>query len=80
MGKGLIGTVAKPVVGLFDLASGTSAAIRETTSRVSRVHPPPVRLRRCCIGPTGNMTCYSMVQAKGQEYLLRINDGSQDEK
>jgi vacuolar protein sorting-associated protein 13D len=80
VGKGLLGTVAKPVAGLFDLASGTTAALRESTSRLSQLHPPPVRLRRCCIGSTGTLTCYSQVQAKGQEYLLRINDGAKDEK
>jgi vacuolar protein sorting-associated protein 13D len=80
VGKGLLGTVAKPVAGLFDLASGTSAALRETMSRVSRLHPPPVRHRRCCIGSTGTLTCYSEVQARGQEYLLRLNDGARDEK
>ena len=80
VGKGLLGTVAKPVAGLFDLASGTSAALRETMSRVSRLHPPPVRHRRCCIGSTGTLTCYSEIQARGQEYLLRLNDGDRDEK
>ena len=80
VGKGLLGTVAKPVAGLFDLASGTTAALRETTSRVSRFQPPPVRHRRCCIGSSGTLTCFSEVQAKGQEYLLRLNDGAQNEK
>ena len=80
VGKGILGTVAKPVAGLFDLASGTTAALRETTSRVSKLHPPPVRHRRCCIGSSGTLTCYSLVQARGLEYLLRLNDGAQNEK
>ncbi len=80
VGKGILGTVAKPVAGFFDLASGTSAALRETTSRVSRIHPPPVRHRRCCVGPSGALTCYSISQARGQEYLMRLTDGELTEK
>ena len=70
----------KPVAGLFDFASGTTAALRESTSRVSRQLPSPVRLRRCCVGPTGALTCYSISLARGQEYLLRLNDGDVKEK
>ena len=80
VGKGIIGTVAKPVAGLFDFASGTTAALRETTSRVSRQHPPPVRHRRCCVGASGALVPYSMSQARGQEYLMRLNDGEPSEK
>ena len=80
VGKGLLGTVAKPVAGLFDFASGTTAALRETTSRVSRYHPPPVRHRRCCVDPSGALTRYSVSQARGQEYLLRLTDGELSEK
>lgn len=80
IGKGLVGTVTKPVAGLFDLASGTTAAIRESTSRVSRQQPPTLRHRRCCSSPSGSLTCYSATLAMGQEYLFRLNDGNLDEK
>jgi len=76
----VVSTVAKPVAGLFDLASETSAAIRETTSRVSRQHPPPMRFTRCCVGANGALTPFSLVQARGQEYLLRLTDGKLSEK
>ena len=75
-----MGTVAKPLAGLFDLASGTTAALRETTSRISRQHPPPIRHRRCCVGAGGALSPYSSTQAKGLEYLLRLNDGNTQEK
>ena len=76
----MVGTVAKPVAGLFDLASGTSAAISERTSRVSRSNPLPVRHTRCCLGANGALTSFSADQARGQEYLLRLNDGETTEK
>ena len=76
IGKGLVGTVTKPVAGLFDLASGTTAAIRESTSRVSRHQPSPLRHRRCCSGPSGSLMCYSVSLAMGQEFLFRLTDGN----
>lgn len=76
----MVGTVTKPVAGLLDFASGTTAALRETMSRVSRQVPRPMRLRRCCVGATGALTCYSVQLARGQEYLLRLNDGNILEK
>lgn len=80
IGKGVIGTVAKPVAGLFDFASGTTAALRESMSRVSRFQPTPVRHRRCCVGASGALTPYSISQARGQEYLMRLTDGKDSEK
>ena len=32
------------------------------------------------MGPTGALTCYSISLARGQEYLLRLNDGDVKEK
>ena len=78
--KGVVSTVAKPVAGILDLASETSAAIRESTTRVSRLHPPPVRHTRCCVGANGALTPFSVSQARGQEYLLRLTDGKTSEK
>ena len=79
IGKGVVGTVAKPVAGLLDFASGTTAALRESLSRFNRNIPRPVRLRRCCVGATGALTCYSLQLARGEEYLMRLNDGDNRE-
>ena len=77
----MVGTVAKPVAGLLDFASGTTAALRETMSRVSRQMPQPMRLRRACTGATGSgLIPYSFQLARGQEYLLTLNDGNTQEK
>ena len=74
-----MGTVAKPVAGLLDFASGTTAALRESLSRFNRGVPQPVRLKRCCVGATGALTCYSLQLARGEEYLMRLNDGDNSE-
>ena len=79
IGKGVVGTVAKPVAGLLDFASGTTAAIRESMSRYNRNIPRPVRLRRCCVGATVALTCYNFKLARGEEYLMRLNDGDNRE-
>lgn len=33
LGKGLVGTVTKPVVGMLDLASETATAVRDSSRR-----------------------------------------------
>lgn len=37
LGKGLVGTVTKPVVGVLDFASGAATAIRDTSGK-TRCH------------------------------------------
>ena len=49
-------------------------------SRMNRHIPGPVRLRRCCVGATGALNCYTLQLARGQEYLMRLNDGDNCEK
>jgi vacuolar protein sorting-associated protein 13D len=80
IGKGVVGTIVKPVTGVLDFASGTTAALRETMSQVSRQIPSPMRTRRCCIDATGAISCYSVQLARGQDYLLQLNDGDISEK
>ena len=80
IGKGVMGTFTKPVVGVLDFASSTTAAIRETTSRVSRVRPDPVRLKRNCVGPSGALTPYQPNMARAQTYLRLLTDGKMDER
>ena len=78
MGKGLVGTVAKPIAGVLDLASGTAAAVRMTTKAV-RPSPPPRRLKRNCYGPGGVLGKFSKNASEGQEVLLKFNDGDTSE-
>ncbi|XP_033641822.1 vacuolar protein sorting-associated protein 13D-like isoform X2 [Asterias rubens] len=79
-GKGVIGTVAKPVVGVMDLASGTMAAIRSSTVSESHLVPQRVRLTRCCINPAGMLPRYSPYNARGQEYIPKLSEASNNKE
>jgi len=73
LGKGVVGTVTKPVAGVLDFASGTASAIRDTSK--SHIHRRPLRARRprCCYGHGGLLVPYSAQSAEAQEELLRLN-------
>ncbi|XP_041061622.1 vacuolar protein sorting-associated protein 13D [Carcharodon carcharias] len=80
LGKGLVGTVTKPVAGALDFASETAQAVRETTTITNhRMLIQRVRKPRCCIGPHGLLPRYSEKQAEGQEQLFRVTDNIQAE-
>ncbi|XP_078095172.1 intermembrane lipid transfer protein VPS13D isoform X5 [Mustelus asterias] len=80
LGKGLVGTVTKPVAGALDFASETAQAVRETTTiNNHRMLIQRVRKPRCCIGPHGLLPRYSEKQAEGQEQLFRVTDNIQAE-
>lgn len=79
-GKGLVGTVTKPVAGALDFASETAQAVRDTaTLSGPRTQAQRVRKPRCCTGPQGLLPRYSESQAEGQEQLFRLTDSVQDE-
>ncbi|XP_011209287.2 intermembrane lipid transfer protein Vps13D isoform X2 [Bactrocera dorsalis] len=74
LGRGLVGTVTKPIIGVLDLASETASAVRETSKTSGRMLPDRKRLPRCVTGaPGGLLPAYSYRQAKGQQYLYIIN-------
>ncbi|XP_059807841.1 intermembrane lipid transfer protein VPS13D [Hypanus sabinus] len=80
LGKGLVGTVTKPVAGALDFASETAQAVRETTTvNNHRMLNQRIRKPRCCIGPHGLLPHYSEKQAEGQEQLFRVTDNIQAE-
>ncbi|XP_063292174.1 intermembrane lipid transfer protein VPS13D isoform X2 [Pelobates fuscus] len=80
LGKGLVGTVTKPVAGALDFASETAQAVRDTaTLSGHRTQVQRVRRPRCCTGPQGLLPRYSDIQAEGQEQLFRLTDNIQDE-
>ncbi|KAM8927222.1 intermembrane lipid transfer protein VPS13D [Pelodytes ibericus] len=79
-GKGLVGTVTKPVAGALDFASETAQAVRDTaTLSGHRMQFQRVRRPRCCTSPQGLLPRYSDTQAAGQEQLFRLTDNIQDE-
>jgi len=73
LGKGVVGTVTKPVAGVLDFASGAARSIRDTSK--SHIHQRPVcsRLPRCCYGHGGLLVPYSAQSAKAQEELLKLS-------
>ncbi|NWY00497.1 VP13D protein, partial [Nothoprocta ornata] len=80
LGKGLVGTVTKPVAGALDFASETAQAVRDTASLSGpRTQAERVRKPRCCRGPQGLLPRYSESQAEGQEQLFKLTDNIQDE-
>ncbi|KAI5737130.1 hypothetical protein M8J76_010314 [Diaphorina citri] len=78
-GKGLVGTVTKPVVGFLDFASETASAVRDSSRSSNRLVPHRVRPPRCVVGPTGLMPVYSKRQAVGQEFLYLMNENDYSE-
>jgi len=81
IGKGIVGTVAKPTAGVLDFASGAAAAVRGQATRTSRYLPPKqARLRRNCFGPSGAIPKFTSTHAEGQEIMLKLNEGNFNEK
>ncbi|XP_061458181.1 intermembrane lipid transfer protein VPS13D isoform X3 [Rhineura floridana] len=80
LGKGLVGTVTKPVAGALDFASETAQAVRDTATLTGpRTQAERVRKPRCCRGPQGLLPRYLESQAEGQELLLKLTENIQDE-
>ncbi|KAL8611447.1 hypothetical protein ACOMHN_014502 [Nucella lapillus] len=73
MGKGVLGTVTKPVSGVLDLTSGVANALRDTSRGSSHKPPPRQRVPRCCQGPGGLLPLYSSSQAAAQQILYELN-------
>ncbi|XP_019746384.1 vacuolar protein sorting-associated protein 13D isoform X5 [Hippocampus comes] len=80
LGKGLVGTVTKPVAGALDFASETAQTVRDMASLSNhRLSVLRVRKPRCCKGPQGLLPRYSALQADGQEQLFHLTDNIQSE-
>ncbi|XP_026669305.1 vacuolar protein sorting-associated protein 13D isoform X1 [Ceratina calcarata] len=73
-GKGVVGTITKPVVGMLDLATETATAVRETSRSAHRAIPKRDRAPRVASGSAGLLPPYNRQQAEGQEFLYIIND------
>ncbi|XP_035236927.1 vacuolar protein sorting-associated protein 13D isoform X1 [Anguilla anguilla] len=80
LGKGLVGTVTKPVAGALDFASETAQTVRDMASLSNhRLSVQRVRKPRCCKGPQGLLPRFSSSQADGQEQLFRLTDSIHSE-
>ncbi|CZT04223.1 related to vacuolar protein sorting-associated protein VPS13 [Rhynchosporium graminicola] len=74
VGKGAIGFVTKPAIGVFDLASNVSEGIRNTTTVFDGDGLDRVRLTRF-IGTDGIVRPYSQREALGQFWLKQLDNG-----
>ncbi|XP_053498784.1 intermembrane lipid transfer protein VPS13D isoform X2 [Ictalurus furcatus] len=80
LGKGLVGTVTKPVAGALDFASETAQTVRDMASLSNhRLSVQRVRKPRCCKGPQGLLPRFSAKQADGQEQLFHLTDNIHSE-
>lgn len=80
LGKGAIGTVSKPVVGILDLANGVASAIRDTSKTLDKMEIPRVRETRCCSTPGALLTPFSRSDSEGQKILYQVNNFNLNEK
>ena len=80
LGKGAIGTVSKPVVGILDLANGVATAIRDTSKTIDKMEIPRTREPRCCSIPGAMLTTFSGTDADGQKMLYKVNNFNLTEK
>ncbi|KAJ7487596.1 vacuolar protein sorting-associated protein 13 [Mycena galericulata] len=75
VGKGLVGAVTKPVVGVFDLASNVSEGIRNTTTVFDGPARDRVRLPRH-VSADGVLRPYDARAATGQYWLRDLDNGT----
>ncbi|KIM48205.1 hypothetical protein M413DRAFT_439924 [Hebeloma cylindrosporum] len=75
VGKGLVGAVTKPVVGVFDLASNVSEGIRNTTTVFDNPERDRIRLPRL-VAADGVLRTYSSREALGQSWMRDLNNGA----
>lgn len=76
LGKGLVGAVAKPVVGVLDLATETARAVRDSSRGAGRAVPERRRQPRATLGPGGLLPSYSPKDSSGQAYLRALASSS----
>ncbi|KAI8995643.1 vacuolar protein sorting-associated protein 13 [Trametes punicea] len=74
VGKGLIGAVTKPVIGVLDLAANVSEGIRNTTTVFDNPARDRVRLPRL-IPADGVLVPYSEREALGQYWMKDLEQG-----
>lgn len=74
VGKGLVGAITKPAVGVFDLASNVTEGMRNTTMVFDQNDIDRVRLPRY-IAADGIVRPYSDREALGQTWLKNVDNG-----
>jgi vacuolar protein sorting-associated protein 13D len=80
LGKGAVGTVSKPIVGMLDFTNGIASAIRETSKTSYKMEVARVRESRVCATPGALLTPFSRSDAEGQKTLYQVNSNNLNEK
>jgi len=75
VGKGLMGAITKPAVGVFDLASNVTEGIRNTTTVFDNTQRNRVRIPRYTPSD-GILRIYSQREAVGQAWLKDLDNGT----
>ncbi|KAF9229286.1 vacuolar protein sorting-associated protein 13 [Gyrodon lividus] len=75
VGKGLVGALTKPAVGVFDLASNVSEGIRNTTTVFDKPERDRVRPPRH-VPPDGVLVPFSSREALGQYWMRDLEQGA----
>ncbi|KAH7883589.1 vacuolar protein sorting-associated protein 13 [Phlebopus sp. FC_14] len=75
IGKGLVGAVTKPAVGVFDLASNLSEGIRNTTTVFDKPERDRARPPRH-VPPDGVLVPFSTREALGQYWMRDLDNGA----
>ncbi len=79
-GKGAVGTVSKPIVGMLDFTNGIASAIRETSKMSYKMEMTRIRDSRCCATPGALLTPFSRSDADAQKILYQVNNFNLSEK
>jgi vacuolar protein sorting-associated protein 13A/C len=74
VGKGLVGAITKPAVGVFDLASNVTEGVRNTTQVFDQNDIDRVRLPRF-VASDGIVRPHSDREALGQTWLKNVDNG-----
>jgi len=75
VGKGLVGAVTKPVVGVFDLASNVAEGVRNTTTVFDNPERDRARMPRH-VPADGVLRPYSAREAMGQYWMRDLDNGA----
>ncbi|KAG1730516.1 vacuolar protein sorting-associated protein 13, partial [Suillus paluster] len=75
VGKGVVGAVTKPAIGIFDFASNLSEGIRNTTTVFDKPERDRIRLPRH-VPPDGILVPFSAREALGQYWMRDLNNGA----
>ena len=73
LGRGVVGTLTKPAIGVLDLATGAASAVRDSSKSANRSAPSRIRWPRVIHGPGGTLPQYNEKEAIGQSWLYKIN-------